>query len=119
MTTKRTNRKSKARRVSHVLVKGKGAAARRRGKTIAAVNFEGLEKRELMSVVNVADFGAKPNDGGDDRAAIQAAINAAKAGDVVQFGAGKYDINGQINVGNDRTLKGAAGLGSQLQFNTA
>ena len=32
-----------------------------------AVNFEVLEKRQLMSVVNVTDFGAKVNDGADDR----------------------------------------------------
>src|SRR5947207_12288736 len=103
MTTKRTNRKSKARRVSHVLVKGRGVAARRRKSKLDSINFESLEKRELMSVVNVADFGAKPGDGQDDRAAIQAAVNAAHVGDTVQFGAGQYDVNGQLTVGSDRT----------------
>src|SRR5205814_10598217 len=76
--------------------------------------FEHLENRQLMSTVNVADYGARPNDGQDDRSAIQAAIDAAKPGDTVLFGAGQFDINGQVTARSGRTLTGAANNASKL-----
>ena len=42
-------------------------------------------------LVNVADFGAAPDDGLDDTAAIQAAINAAGTGGTISFGTGRYN----------------------------
>src|SRR4051812_9966740 len=57
------------------------------------IHLENLEKRLLFSNIQVADYGAVPDDGGDDRAAIQAAINDAGANDTVRFGSGQYDIN--------------------------
>lgn len=82
--------------------------------------FEQLEKRTLMSVINVNDKGARPNDGGDDFNAIQAAINAAQPGDTVKFAAGTYNINGQLLIRTGRELAGA-GVGSNgttLQFSS-
>jgi hypothetical protein len=64
---------------------------------------------------NPANFGAVPNDGKDDRAAIQAAINA---GDVA-FPAGRFDVSGQITVPANRTITGAPGLATKLVFATA
>jgi len=112
MTTKRTNRKSKGRRVSHVLLKGKGVAAARRratGKDSDAINFESLENRQLMSVVNVTDFGAKPNDGQDDRSAVEAAIAASQAGDVIQFPVGTLNFSNSVTLRSGRTYQGVRG----------
>jgi hypothetical protein len=78
--------------------------------------FESLERRVLLATVNVSDFGAVPNDGRDDRAAIQNAINASAGGDVINFGAGEYTIGATIKlrgdrqyIGNSTTLKWAGG----------
>ncbi|WP_162944628.1 glycosyl hydrolase family 28-related protein [Flavisolibacter nicotianae] len=49
---------------------------------------------ELM--LNVKDFGAVPNDGKDDRAAIQRALDAAEKGGISEplfFPAGKYELS--------------------------
>jgi len=64
MTTKRSTKKFKARRVGQSHGKGQGTVRRNNSnkRITDAVNFENLETRQLMSVVNVADFGAKPND---------------------------------------------------------
>src|SRR5688572_19321722 len=108
MTTKRTTKKFKARRVG--LSHGKGQGSVRRNKSVRdAINLENLENRQLMSVVNVADFGAKPNDGADDKAAIQAAINAAKPGDSVVFNAGTYNLKSQVQLKGGITLTSASG----------
>ena len=72
----------------------------------ARPTFQGLEPRTLLATVNVADFGALPNDGADDTAAIQAAINASAAGDTIQFASGVYDI-GRIHLSSARTYRGA------------
>jgi len=83
--------------------------------------FERLETRTLMSVINVNDKGAKPNDGNNDLSAIQAAIDAAQPGDTVKFAAGTYNLNGQLHIKTGRELAGA-GVGSNgttLQFSTS
>lgn len=59
-----------------------------------------------MAAINVADFGAVPNDGQDDVGAIQAAISASRAGDTVNFGPGTYDINSEIQLRSNREYKG-------------
>src|SRR5688500_19477546 len=82
-----------------------------------AVNFESLENRQLMAVVNVADFGAKPNDGQDDRAAIQRAIDASASGDTIQFQAGTYNVNAELHARTDRTMNGARNWDTHLKFN--
>jgi len=68
--------------------------------------LEALERRCLMATVNVADFGALPGDGIDDRASIQNAINASLAGDTVSFGPGQFNVNGTINLRSDRQYLG-------------
>ncbi len=85
---------------------------------LGQANFEILEKRVLFSTIRPADFGAVTNDGKDDRAAIQAAINAAMKDDVVQFSAGQYDISGSLQIGAHRTLRGAVQEDSTLVFST-
>jgi len=82
-----------------------------------AVNFESLENRQLMAVVNVADFGATANDGSDDRAAIQRAIDASSAGDTVQFQSGRYEVGGELHMRTDRSYKGAGNLATTLHYN--
>jgi hypothetical protein len=59
-----------------------------------------------LATVNVTDFGAIPNDGGDDRAAIQAAIDAAGLGGTVQFPAGNFTVSGFLNARTMRTYVG-------------
>ena len=72
------------------------------------------------TVFDVADYGAVPDDGNDDRAAIQAAIDAAEANGsgIVLLHAGRYDVSRivptnidmlRINRGNI-VLRGAGAL---------
>ncbi|MGA2404608.1 MAG: glycosyl hydrolase family 28-related protein, partial [Syntrophobacteraceae bacterium] len=57
--------------------------------------------------LSVTDFGAAPNDGRDDTAAIQAAVDAARKGNVksVVFPPGEYTIS-SVNIGAGLTLWG-------------
>src|SRR5690554_5217632 len=68
--------------------------------------IENLESRRLLASINVADFGAVPNDGQDDSAAIRAALRASRAGDVLNFAPGVYDIHSTIEMRSNRELKG-------------
>src|SRR5215469_16394124 len=45
------------------------------------------------TTISVGDFGAYPDDGLDDRAAIQAAMNAMAPGDQLIFSQGEYDVD--------------------------
>ncbi|HVT90625.1 MAG TPA: NPCBM/NEW2 domain-containing protein [Tepidisphaeraceae bacterium] len=74
-----------------------------------AFHLENLETRQLMSTVNVTDFGATPNDGTDDRAAIQRAINASKTGDTIRFSGGTFNLSDELTVASDRTYLGENG----------
>lgn len=65
-----------------------------------------LEPRRLFATVSVANFGAIPDDGKDDTAAIQAAINASRNGDFVTFQSGKYDIGNVITYEGNRAYVG-------------
>ena len=47
--------------------------------------------------IHVSAFGAVPDDGQDDAAAIQAAVDAAGVGDTVVFDAGVYDLISSSN----------------------
>ena len=71
--------------------------------------LENLENRTLFSTLNVADYGAVPNDGRDDAGAIDAAIRAARKGDVVQFDKGQYDVSRTIDAGDGLTITGVRG----------
>ena len=68
--------------------------------------LEGLESRVLMSAVNVVNFGAVANDGVNDTAAIQAAVNAAGTGGTVSFGAGRYNLSGAVILKEGQTYEG-------------
>lgn len=50
--------------------------------------------------IQVSTYGAVPNDGQDDAAAIQAAVNAAGNGDSVVFSSGAYDLVASTNGGH-------------------
>lgn len=66
---------------------------------------------------NVDDYGADPTGTLDSTAAIQAAIDAASAGGVVNFGAGIYRADGTLSVTNDGTvLRGQGAASTQLYF---
>ena len=78
------------------------------GKIQRAV-LENLEQRNLFSTINVASFGAVPNDGNDDSGAIMAAIHASSPGDTILFSGGTFNINGSITVPGDRTYLGQNG----------
>jgi len=80
------------------------------------VIFESLETRQMLSTtLSVTSYGAIPNDGRDDRAAIQAAVNASAAGDTVYFPAGTYNLSSEINLkGAGRIYKGAPADGATV-----
>src|SRR5450432_1526893 len=80
---------------------------RRLSRSYVSNNLEHLESRRLLSTVDVTSFGAKPNDGGDDKAAIQAAINASQPGDTILFPAGTYNFSDQVFLKGNRTYQGA------------
>src|ERR1051325_2902609 len=83
-----------------VLPTGGQIQMQKQAHTLGKQSMENLENRVLLSTINVNSFGAAPNDGGDDRAAIQAAVDAARPGDTVLFNDGTYKINGQIKLKN-------------------
>lgn len=84
--------------------RGPRKASRRTNTTL----FEPLENRQLMAVVNVADFGARPNDGQSDQTAIQNAINASQPGDTIRFNAGEYNT-GMLRFKGSRSYTGDSG----------
>src|SRR3954471_20821220 len=71
--------------------------------------FERLETRTLLSQVSVTNFGAVPNNGGDDKGAIQAAVNASGPGDTILFPRGTYNISDEIRLKGNRTYQGEDG----------
>ncbi len=68
------------------------------------------------ATLNVVSYGAVPNDGGDDRAAIQNAINASSAGDTVYFPGGTYRLSGAIYPKSGIRLAGTNTTGSVLLY---
>jgi hypothetical protein len=69
--------------------------------------FESLENRRLLSVVNVTDYGATPNDQLSDQKAIQAAINDSSDGDTIYFPAGTYSVRSSLRLRGNRNYSGA------------
>ncbi len=59
--------------------------------------------------INVSAYGAIPNDGLDDRNAIQAAINAATAGKTIVFNPGVYNLKSVVTLKANITLTTATG----------
>lgn len=70
--------------------------------------IETLENRQLLAnTISVVDFGAIANDGFDDSAAIQRAINASGPGDTITFGPGTFGVSNHIEaLGGGRSLIG-------------
>src|SRR3954464_3558049 len=75
--------------------------------------FETLEKRQLLSTVNIASFGATPG-AGDDTASIVAAFRQSAPGDVISVPTGTYNLSSTITIPSDRTLQGVKG--SKFEF---
>src|SRR2546421_5519524 len=69
----------------------------------------------LGNVINVATFGAIPNDGVNEATAINNAINSAGGGDTVLFATGTYDITAKIVTKSNMNLLGA-GTTSILRY---
>lgn len=65
-----------------------------------------IPERPVYSNV-VDDYGALPNDGIDDRAAIQAALDECPPNSSVYIPEGIFDINGSLNIPSRITLTGA------------
>ena len=65
---------------------------------------ETLENRKYLSTINIADFGAKPNDGAHDDAAIHRALAASRAGDTLLFSGGTFDVGGDMLWPENRTF---------------
>lgn len=95
------------------------------GKKPRTRHLESLEKRQLFSVISVTSYGATPNDGSDDTAAIQKALNASKSGDTILFTAGTFDLKTNPKVWpsdrtyrgeDDATLRGKTSSGQLLSF---
>lgn len=66
-------------------------------------------------ILDVTSFGAVPNDGNDDAAAINNAIQSAAAGDVVYVPGGTFDISTKVNVKSNMALLGG-GSSSVLRY---
>jgi len=64
-----------------------------------SVGFVSCSEIATAATINVSTFGATPNDGVDDTAAIQAALTyaAQRPGTLVQFSPGIYDISATAN----------------------
>jgi hypothetical protein len=85
----------------------------------------GMSIPHYSVVANVQDYGARPNDGVDDRQAIQDAIDAARnaGGGAVYLPAGTYDIksrthnDGALYLPSNVALRGAGPRSTFLQFN--
>jgi parallel beta-helix repeat protein len=65
-----------------------------------------LQPQTRAATLNVASYGAVPDDSGDDQAAISSAIAAASAGDTVYFPGGTYRLSGAINPKSGIRLQG-------------
>ena len=68
------------------------------------------------AVLSVADFGANGADALDDRAGIQAAIDAAQAGDTVLLPKGVYDLSGTVKGKSGVTIKGENRDGTIVKY---
>jgi hypothetical protein len=79
--------------------------------------LEQLEPRRLCALHVVTYYGGTFDDGTDDRAAIQAALDAAQPGDFVLFPGGTFNVNGQLRVHGGANLRG--GRGGRIEFTTA
>lgn len=79
-------------------------------------SLELLEKRVLLSRILVSDFGARPDDGADDRAALIAALDAAGPGDSVVFPDGTYNFNGQVALKSGVNVSAVNALEATLDF---
>jgi parallel beta-helix repeat protein len=76
-----------------------------------------LNSLKIESWFNVVSFGAIPDDGLDDTAAIQAALDAADAlpgVDTVYLPAGDYLVGKMLNIGGDIVLRGDGSHGSAI-----
>src|SRR5262245_50436488 len=86
--------------------KERGDRVMKRNHQLQAVAFEPMELRQLLATINVTDFGARPNDGGNDTGAIQAALNASKPGDTIRFAGGTFDLPSGLTIKGDRIYRG-------------
>lgn len=85
------------------------------------------QKTDGRQIVNVSTYGAVPNDGSDDTAAIRAAVDIAGAiaeahpiGAAVVFDAGEYELSGPVFIHDDKVI--LAGMGREdtvLRFATS
>src|SRR5947207_6278938 len=58
---------------------------------------------------SISDFGAVPDDGKDDSNAIQAAIDASKSHDTIEFPAGVFEVGARLKLAAGRSYHGQAG----------
>ena len=71
------------------------------------------------AVFDITDYGANPNDGVDDLAAIHATMNAAGVGDTVYMPAGTFDVSSQVNLNHkQQKLLGAGRDATTIRYMT-
>lgn len=68
------------------------------------------------NMISAADYGANGHDGLDDRAAIQAAVDAASAGDTVLIPKGTYQLSGTVMGKADVSIRGEKRDKTIIQF---
>ncbi|GLX70606.1 NPCBM/NEW2 domain-containing protein [Paenibacillus glycanilyticus] len=68
------------------------------------------------NIISAAAYGANGQDGLDDKAAIQAAIDAASAGDTILIPKGTYQLSGTVNGKSDVSIRGEKRDKTIIQF---
>jgi hypothetical protein len=102
-------------------------ASNARGPDMVGPGDEPVRVATDMAMANIRDFGAVPDDGLDDRAAIQSAVDSLPQGGTVYFPRGSYVLERAVIANTSRlTLLGEAGAlvvvrptGSALDNNEA
>ena len=78
----------------------------RKAFTIALAATSVLPASAWAAQLDIREFGARPNDGRDDSAAIESALRATRPGDTIRVPAGIYEISRTLSAPSNANLVG-------------